>query len=400
VTSSRIIGVDVARALALLGMVVAHMGDAFVGAEASVDPWHQVVAGRSSALFAVLAGLSIVLATSSVSSSASSQGLPNLRFDSRPVLARRAVLIAMIGLLLGAVAEGIAVILTYYGVLFLCALPVLRWRARSLALLAVGWGVAAPVVSLALRPFLPEPSLRIPAPSSLADPLALISELLVTGYYPVLTWATYLFAGMAIGRLDLRSRVVALRLALGGCVLAVVSIGISALITRLMSVQQSLLDTYNREGVRDWGELSGVLTKGLFGTTPTGSWWWLAVWSPHSGSMVDLAHTVGSALVILGGALFATSGLPDGGRRVVSVIFGAGSMALTLYVVHVVALALPRDWDWVQEIWVHVSVLAGAGALFAARRAQGPLERLVADASRAAQGGALPTPHRGPSTGQ
>ncbi len=378
-TTSRIIGVDVARALALLGMVVAHMRDAVTAADGGIDPWHQVVAGRSSALFAVLAGLSIVLATSS----ATTEGRPSLNPSARAALACRAVVIATIGVLLGAVAEGIAVILTYYGVLFLCALPVFRWRARSLALLALGWGVTAPVVSLAVRPFLPQPSLDVPAPSSLADPLALTSELFFTGYYPVLTWATYLFVGMAIGRLDLRSRGISLWLALGGGVLAVTSFGISAMVFSTVSVQQSLIDTYDRGDVSDWSELSDTLTTGLFGTTPTGSFWWLAVWSPHTGSMVDLAHTAGCALVIIALAVATTSFLPDDGRRVVSVIFGAGSMTLTLYAVHVLALALPGSWDWAQEIWVHVVVLGGGGAIFAAYRMRGPLEWLVTYASTA-----------------
>jgi len=378
VTTSRIIGVDVARALALLGMVVAHMRDHYPGASSTIDPWFQVVSGRSSALFAVLAGLSIVLA----STCTRSRERPTLRTDARAVLAARAVLVATIGLLLGIFADGIAVILTYYGLLFLCALPVLRWRARSLALLAIVWAVAAPMVSHTLRIYLPDPSLDIPAPSSLSDPLGLISELLVTGYYPVLTWATYLFAGMAIGRLDLRSRVMALRLAAGGALLAVASVAVSALVTRSARVQQSLLGGHDSPEVATWAELSGVFSEGFYGTTPTGSWWWLAVWAPHSGSIVDLTHTVGCALAILGVVLLATSLLSRGGQRAVSVIFGAGAMTLTLYVVHVLVLALPPDWGWAHQISVHSTVLASIGALFSACRIQGPLEWLVSRASR------------------
>ncbi len=389
--TDRIIGVDVARALALLGMVVAHMRDKYVGTSESIDPWYQVVSGRSSALFAVLAGLSIVLA----SSAASTHGPPILRPQARDALATRAVIIATIGLLLGVFAEGIAVILTYYGVLFFFALPVLRWRARSLALLAIAWGVAAPAVSLRLRPYLSDPSLDIPAPSSLSDPIGLLSELHVTGYYPALTWATYLFVGMAIGRLTLRSRAMAARLALGGALLAVVSIGVSTLITRSVGVQQSLLGAYDPGDVADWAELSSWLSEGFFGTTPSGSWWWLAVWSPHSGSIVDLAHTSGCALAILGVALLATSGLPDGRHRTVSVIFGAGAMTLTLYVAHVLLLALPQSWVGTQEIWVHIVVVASVGAAFAARRAQGPLEWLVSRASRTVSSATLTTHRRG-----
>ena len=57
----RVRGIDVARCLALVGMMTAHV---LRGVEdGSVTLTHQVVSGRSSALFAVLAGVGIVLVT-------------------------------------------------------------------------------------------------------------------------------------------------------------------------------------------------------------------------------------------------------------------------------------------------------------------------------------------------
>jgi hypothetical protein len=70
-------------------------------------------------------------------------------------VAVRAVLIAAIGLSLGEFDSGIAVILTYYGVLFLLGIPFLMLRARwSFAVAAVGL-VVAPVLSHLVRPQLP-----------------------------------------------------------------------------------------------------------------------------------------------------------------------------------------------------------------------------------------------------
>ena len=56
---SRLRGIDLARTVAIVGMVGAHLNVRYVD-----DPWGDlgwVVTGRSSALFAVLAGLSIAL---------------------------------------------------------------------------------------------------------------------------------------------------------------------------------------------------------------------------------------------------------------------------------------------------------------------------------------------------
>ena len=51
----------------------------------------------------------------------------------------------------------------------------------------------------------------MPSFDSLAEPVTLLRELLLTGYYPVATWLPYLLVGMVLGRLDLRSAATATR---------------------------------------------------------------------------------------------------------------------------------------------------------------------------------------------
>lgn len=358
VVSTRIVGVDAARCLALLGMVLAHLA-AFNRAGDDVGVTFQVTAGRSAALFAVLAGVSIALLD-----------------PSRRQLVVRALLLAGLGLLLGAVPTGVAVILTYYGALFLLALPVLGWGARSLALLALGWGLLSPVASQLLRPHLPDASYQVPAPWSLADPAQLGAELLVTGYYPVLTWGTYLFAGMALGRLDLRARAWGPRLLVVGAWLAVAALAVDRWLTREGVVREALVASWDRPWARvsDWGDLEVVLSQGLYGTTPTGSWWWLTVWSPHSGSVVDMAHTVGTAVAVLGGCLLLARAVPTVAR----VALGAGTMTLTLYVAHVLTVGLPDAVPGAHDPRVHVVGLLVTGALVVSSGSKGPLEALVA----------------------
>src|SRR5699024_124913 len=94
----RVVAVDVARALALLGMFAAHLVPARdPGSARGVDPLFELVAGRSSALFAVLAGVGIALATRDVQRGVSGH---------RRRLLVRALLVAVLGLWLGLFGSG------------------------------------------------------------------------------------------------------------------------------------------------------------------------------------------------------------------------------------------------------------------------------------------------------
>lgn len=374
-----IVGIDLARCLALLGMITAHLVQSSDGA-GGVGTWYQIVSGRSAALFAVLAGVSIALVT---------RPRPDRTVTgSRLALATRAILIAVLGLFLGILDSGLAVILTFYGALFLLAIPVATWSARQLGILALCWGLLSPVVSLAVRRHLEGPGFVVPQPGDLADPLLLLRELTITGYYPVLTWGTYLFAGMAIGRLDLRAPAVRRWLAVGGAWLAVLALAVARLATRSDAVRDELVITYDRfGGVQTWAELDHALRIGLYGTTPTGSWSWLWVWSPHSGSIVDLAHTVGTSMLVIGASLVLAAVLQRA-QRWVRIAAGAGAMTLTLYAVHVVVVSAGRtqalsDATWLLDVRVHLVAVLVVGSAFALARARGPLETFVSQVSTA-----------------
>ena len=91
----RIVGVDVARALALLGMMATHILPGRIGLDV---PWPQQLAGgRASALFAVLAGVSMALVSGR---QRPVRGRERYAVSAR--LAVRALLIGALGLLLGA----------------------------------------------------------------------------------------------------------------------------------------------------------------------------------------------------------------------------------------------------------------------------------------------------------
>ena len=143
----------------------------------------------------------------------------------------RALAVGAIGLALGYPGSGVEVILPYYAVLFVLAIPLLRLEPRVLAALALAAGLLAPVASHLLRQHLGAAQPTNPTFGTLGhDPLGLLVELTLTGFYPALAWMTYLCAGLAVGRLSLRSPRVAAKLLAFGVALA----GVAALSSSLL----------------------------------------------------------------------------------------------------------------------------------------------------------------------
>ncbi|MDP3969808.1 MAG: heparan-alpha-glucosaminide N-acetyltransferase domain-containing protein [Nocardioides sp.] len=365
---------DVARCVALLGMVATHVADDY-GADGGLALGQWLPGGRASALFAVLAGVSLALMTGRRTPVAGRE-----RWARSAGLAARALLVATVGLLLGEVDSGLAVILTYYGLLFLLGIAFVGLRAPALFVLAAAWTVLAPVLSQVLRPELPPRQFDSPSFGQLADPGQLLSELAFTGYYPVVPWLAYLLVGLGVGRLDLSRRSVHLVLAAAGAVLAVAATVASRVLVGRPGVAGRLMDDLGRPGGAD--ELARATESGMYGNTPTaGGWEWLLVVAPHSSTPFDLAQTIGSALLVIGVALLAVGLLGDFARRVVAILFGAGTMTLTLYSLHVV-LRTERLWPPDDGAFVpHALVLLAIGTGFVALGWRGPLERVMGAAS-------------------
>lgn len=372
VPPGRIVGLDVARCIALIGMIATHVlvpvddtGVTFV---------QQLAGGRASALFAVLAGVSLALMSGGPS--------PLRGREQQAVsggLVVRALLVAGIGMAIGGLPTGIAVILTYYGLLFLLGIPFLGLRARSLALLSGVCLLVVPPLSQLLRPQLPDPSYASPNVDMIGNPWQLLTELTFTGYYPVVPWMAYLLAGMAIGRLDLSRSRAALDLLVAGALLATSGWFLSNALLDRPGVMRTLARTY--DGPREADSLTELLDHGLAGVTPMGSWWWLAVRAPHSGTSFDLAHTIGSAVVAISVCMLLARLAP----RAMAVLFGAGAMTLTLYTAHVI-MRIPEIWpgDSLEVYQRHVVFALSVGALFRLRGIRGPLETVVGRAADAA----------------
>lgn len=359
--TGRILGVDAARAVALVGMFATHI--MALRDEGGVETLTGLLAdGRASALFAVLAGVGVALSTGG------QQRPPDARAHLAAAcgLLVRGLLVVLLGLWLVHFDGPVAVVLAYYGLLFVVATPLLRLPATALGIGAVLVCGLAPVASQVLRSGGPGGPGEQPGLAALAEPGGLLGTLALTGYYPALPWTAYLLAGMSVGRLDVRRVRVAAGLLVGGAVLAVAATVTSGL----------LLGPGG--GAAAIGP--GALSDRRYGTTPTGTWWWLAVDTPHSGAPLDLAHTTGAALAVLGAMLLLARWSP----ALVWVPAAVGAVPLTLYTLHVIALAAyagsgPDDggvWLW------HVLAATAIGVALRMAGLRGPLEFAVSSAGR------------------
>lgn len=359
----RLTGVDLARAAALLGMMTVHLWPA-QPADGSTSVVHAVFSGRASALFAVLAGVGLAL----VSGGARPVDGADRR-RARAGIARRAGLVAFVGLVLGELPSGVAVILTYYGLLFLVAIPVLGLRARALTALSLAAAVVVPVLLFLGREGFPRDGANPSLLLLFGAPWPLLSTLLVTGYYPVLAWSAYLFAGLAVGRLALGERRTAVGLLAGGALLAVGAGALSAVLLGPGGGRDAIARTL--EPGQDVGE---VIDGNHFGDVPTTTGWWLAVDSPHSTTPLDLLHTTGTSLAVLGAALLLAQALRP---VLLSPLAAAGAMTLTLYSTHVVVLAATDGDDPATLYWAQVAAFLVFALVWARAVGRGPLEALA-----------------------
>jgi hypothetical protein len=314
-----------------------------------------IASGRSSALFAVLAGVGLALAYGRTEPPKGEA----LRAAGTALVVRAAV-IGLIGLFLGELQSGVAVILVNYGFLFLLASVFLGLRAKALLWMASVWIVAGPVLSHLLRMGLPDPNLAVPDFDMLAQPGLLFREIFLTGYYPLFSWMAYLWMGMGLGRLNLKAH--ALKILFAGGALAVAAKFVSALLL----------------GPLGGSRLVDELPIQFFGITPTTTWWYLAVSTPHSATPFDLAHTLGTSLVVIGACLLIAG--------LVHWIAAAGAMTLSIYTFHVAALATGASrGDRMSLFLIHASAAIAFGLLWRRFVGRGPLESMTATLSQTAR---------------
>lgn len=375
---ARVVAVDAARGVALIGMIAVH--SLYEADAAGKATWlYAIFGGRAAATFAVLSGVGIAFTT----------GRQRVRvvaaWGTVMALITRALVIGAIGLAIGEFSDATkgANVLPYYAVLFLVAIPLVFLPTWVIAVLGVLVAGGAPVLTHLLLPHLPVLNLLDPTVGYLVHhPLVLLSKLSITGEYPALPWTAYLCAGLVIGRLTLSKPGVAIGLLGTGLVLTFAAAIVS---TTLLNRYGGLTHIW---AAQDGSQLTipettEMLTLGGDGTTPTSTWWWLAVNAPHTSSPFDLVGTTGAATALLGAMLLLSHlAAPRLLRRAITLsmapLAAAGSMPLTLYTAHLAFINSDYDtYDPTNGYLLQVAVALLFGLAWRATAGRGPLESLV-----------------------
>ena len=373
----RRMGVDLARGLAVFGMYAAHVGpDPSQGG--ITGHLMELAHGRASALFAFLAGFSIMLITG--------RRIPKTGRAGRQAVAKvviRALVLLVLGTALTMSGTPVEVILAFYGLYFLLVLPLYRLGARRLAVIAAAGALVLPQVLYLVQHALPADGADgIWAWPADADGVV---SLLFTGGYPALTWIPFVIAGMAVARLDLAATVVRTRLAVTGVCLAVLGHGGSWLALHLVP---GALPKLSAGGWAEGGSAASAWWSDTWGypdgSTPAG----LLVASPHSETTLSILANTGVAIAVLAACLAALDAFPRF-HRFARPVIAVGSMSLTAYVLHVAGIhflgieELPGSAPHVLlGFIVAVTVFAMLWSRFFRR---GPLEWLLGKATKAAE---------------
>lgn len=189
---SRLLGIDAARGLAVLGMMVAHVGVTSNGLD-SVQGWLAFAHGRSSILFAVIAGFSLGLLSGGIRPH---QGEKLVHTRLRILVRSALLLVIAAGLQL--LGTSVAIIIGFYAAWFALALPVLHWGARRLLILAAATAVIGGLATEYLPWLLTSLGLD---PMNAYGANAALVEFMLTGTYPGVVWMAFVFAGLGLSRI-------------------------------------------------------------------------------------------------------------------------------------------------------------------------------------------------------
>lgn len=340
--SSRLSGIDVARALAVFGMVIVNVG--------STDPKGLqgelvgLLTGRAAILFIVLAGIGVVLLTARDSTKGRTWS----------ALLWRSGILLILGLALQLLPHDVNVILPLYAGLFLIAGLLILLPRRWLLAAASVMTLVGPVSWILIRQIA---DFEIEPATLGQNPLDIISAVLITGPYPLIVWIAPFLFGLWLGRLDLRDPRIQKRMVVAGAVVAAGAYGLSRLLILLLGAPD--MDTVG------WDRLvSGY---------------------GHSQMPLWLVSAGASAALVIGALLLLMPGWERAPvlRSAAQPLRATGQMALTAYCLHLVAIVVlvrPESADPEQGLLISLLIVIGLAllcTLWMALASRGPLEALL-----------------------
>ncbi len=325
---SRIIDLDVTRAVALIGVCVmnyhgylilrgANPGEGFLARV--FNPWEGPLSTRFAATFVTVAGMGVALLTRRAVASRDTAEIQRVRW----VLIRRGVLLYAFGFFLNWVWSG--TILFYYGAYFLVAAGIFMLGTRWIVAIGASAAVAAAAIQWwALdRTSHGGSSNWLLAGDAAANtsPRDLVLDTFVRGTHPLLPWLAFLCMGIVLGRRLPFHSIIRVQLAFGG----VLCIALGYLLRDSLPVHPTLRSTF-----------------------------------PFDRGLLYTLTAIGSSLVavsVIGWIAEATAT-----SAITRMLAVTGRTTLSLYVLHVLVFNLLVDWlGWVQPAGLGTALLFALG---------------------------------------
>jgi uncharacterized membrane protein YeiB len=299
------VGYDLARALALLGMLLVNFS--LLMGNSSYDPiWLEylieMVKGRAAATFVVLAGVGLSLLTKSVCLSKDRAAINAKRL----ILLKRSLFLLVIGLC-NLVISPIPDILHFYAFYIALGAFLLTFTNWSLWLLTLFVITCRPLVFIAFG-FVKNWDLNTIADAGFCNLPGIIGHIFFNGCYPVISWMAFITLGMWIGHQDFSDRNLRNKILLAG-------IGVVVFVNSLFKMSIYLSST-------------AQLGRGLEKLLPLFK---KLSWDPMPLFMIS---AMGTALVVISLSMMLADRY--GNARWIKPLISVGQTTLTLYVIHVV----------------------------------------------------------------
>ncbi|WDE04155.1 DUF1624 domain-containing protein [Thalassomonas viridans] len=303
-TTQRIQGLDVARALAVFGMVLVNFKLILQTGMPDVagSSFSALLEGRASALFVILAGIGITFLTNNARLSA----IPEKIKSSRYALVKRGIFLALIGLAFTPYWH--ADILHFYGVYFLFAALLFTLTNRQLMLAAL----CMPLSFIVLAIFFDyEQGWDFTSLSylDLWSPEGMFRNLFFNGFHPVFPWLGFLLYGIWLGRQELAEKAFRKKLFFTALFVWLATEGVFALLS------------YDALNDPAWG-MTTEDVEALLSTSPMPPWPQYLISAAASATLIILACVSLSQRFT--------------GARVMRWLSVTGQSSLTLYLAHVV----------------------------------------------------------------
>lgn len=205
--SQRILGYDVARALAIFGMVFVNFKIALNATQGNAWLLQSVslLEGRASALFVVLAGVGIALMTAKARVTHNNSALQQKRLS----IIKRGLLLIIVGLSYVPIWE--ADILHFYGFYFLLTAWLFNASERVLWISIFVLILAFPILNL-LFEYDTHWDWKTLTYHNFWTVDGMVRHIFFNGFHPVIPWAAFLVLGLWLGRLNLMEKALRYRI--------------------------------------------------------------------------------------------------------------------------------------------------------------------------------------------